>query len=76
LLTAANVQMCRFSDAGVIELSRAHATGVRKAPRHEIAAGDSALAVPRVRYGDLSTAQTRRMLERRERGSELATVLC
>ena len=33
--------LCRFSDAG-----SAPVTGVRKAPRHEIASGDGAPAVP------------------------------
>ena len=45
--------LCRFSDAG-----SAPVTGVRKAPRHEIASGDGAPAVPQTAgaangYGDL-----------------------
>ena len=45
--------LCRFSDAG-----SAPVTGVRKAPRHEIASGDGASAVPHAAgaadgYGDL-----------------------
>src|SRR5258708_3553098 len=31
--------LCRFSDAGKTCSPRAHAAGVRKAPRHEIAVG-------------------------------------
>ena len=42
--------MCRFSDAGMGCHPRAAATGVRKAPRQEIA-GSGALAVPRMLWG-------------------------
>src|SRR5579862_2703432 len=39
--------LCRFSTAGLMVYPRAEAAGGRKAPRHEIAAGGSAVAVPR-----------------------------
>jgi len=34
--------LCRFSDAGNDDLTTRAGAGVRKAPRHEIAAGDGA----------------------------------
>jgi len=39
LLQCMSPLMCRFSDAGKTCSPRAHAAGVRKAPRHEIAVG-------------------------------------
>jgi hypothetical protein len=42
--------MCRFLNAGMTISPRVDATGVRKAPRHEIA-GSGALAVPRALWG-------------------------
>ena len=42
--------MCRFLDAGMRPLPRTVATGVQKAPRHEVA-GSLALAVQRALWG-------------------------
>jgi hypothetical protein len=43
--------LCRFSDAGMTAYPHAEAAGVRKAPRHEIAAGDRVWRC-RGHYGD------------------------
>ena len=49
LLTAGCAQV--FGRRQSRALPRAHAAGVRKAPRHEIAAGGSAAAVPQALWG-------------------------
>jgi hypothetical protein len=45
--------MCRFSDAGLTAYPRGEATGVRKAPRHEIAVRGTDWAVPRAQLWGL-----------------------
>jgi hypothetical protein len=44
--TCSGLLLCRFSDAGSDDLTTRSDTGVRKAPRHEIASRGSTWAVP------------------------------
>jgi hypothetical protein len=57
MLRCMSPDVCSFLDAGMTPLPRTVATGVQKAPRHEVA-GSLALAVQRALWGFDGGAKT------------------